>query len=131
MENSPSCYGFMQSLTTVVETNDLSGKLSWPGENGRLRDRAPWMERVRWPLQFFVACAFWNMLGTGVFGFLINPPIALFYIQGLNTTLLHAHAALFGVYGFLALGFGLLILRYIRPDLRFNNRHYLRHQSFD
>lgn len=89
------------------------------------------MERVRWPLQFFVACAFWNMLGTGVFGFLINPPIALFYIQGLNTTLLHAHAALFGVYGFLALGFGLLILRYIRPDLRFNNRHYLRHQSFD
>ncbi len=121
----------MQSLTTVVETNDLSGKLSWPGENGRLRDRAPWMERVRWPLQFFVACAFWNMLGAGVFGFLINPPIALFYIQGLNTTPLHAHAALFGVYGFLALGFGLLILRYIRPDLRFNNRHYLRHQSFD
>lgn len=43
----------------------------------------------------------------------------------------HAHTALFGVYGFLALGFGLLILRYIRLDLRFNNRHYLRHQSFD
>jgi nitric oxide reductase subunit B len=98
----------------------LLGHEAW--ENWRLRDRAPWMERVRWPLQFFVACAFWNMLGAGVFGFLINPPIALFYIQGLNTTPLHAHAALFGVYGFLALGFGLLILRYIRPDLRFNNR---------
>jgi len=98
----------------------LLGHEAW--ENWRLKDRAPWMERVRWPLQFFVACAFWNMLGAGVFGFLINPPIALFYIQGLNTTPLHAHAALFGVYGFLALGFGLLILRYIRPNLAFNER---------
>lgn len=98
----------------------LLGHEAW--ENWRLRDRAPWMERVRWPLQFFVACAFWNMLGAGVFGFLINPPIALFYIQGLNTTPLHAHAALFGVYGFLALGFGLLILRYIRPALRLNDK---------
>jgi len=98
----------------------LLGHEAW--ENWRLKDRAPWMERVRWPLQFFVACAFWNMLGAGVFGFLINPPISLFYIQGLNTTPLHAHAALFGVYGFLALGFGLLILRYIRPDLQFNER---------
>jgi len=98
----------------------LLGHEAW--ENWRLKDRAPWMERVRWPLQFFVACAFWNMLGAGVFGFLINPPIALFYIQGLNTTPLHAHAALFGVYGFLALGFGLLILRHIRPNLQFNER---------
>ncbi len=56
-----------------------------------------------------VAVAFWNMIGAGVFGFLINPPISLFYIQGLNTTAVHAHAALFGVYGFLALGFVLLI----------------------
>ena len=98
----------------------LLGHEAW--ENWRLKDRAPWMERVRWPLQFFVACAFWNMLGAGVFGFLINPPIALFYIHGLNTTPLHAHAALFGVYGFLALGFGLLILRHIRPNLQFNER---------
>jgi nitric oxide reductase subunit B len=51
-----------------------------------------------------------------VFGFMINPPISLYYIQGLNTTPVHAHAALFGVYGFLALGFTLLVLRYIRPQ---------------
>ena len=37
------------------------------------------------------------MLGAGVFGFMINPPISLYYIQGLNTTPVHAHAALFGV----------------------------------
>ena len=91
-------------------------------ENWRLKSRAPWMENVRWPLMFFVAVAFWNMLGAGVLGFMINPPIALYYIQGLNTTPTHAHAALFGVYGFLALGFTLLILRYIRPHLVLDER---------
>ncbi|MGV5307242.1 nitric-oxide reductase large subunit [Pseudomonas aeruginosa] len=91
-------------------------------ENWRLKNRAAWMQRVKWPLACFVAVAFWNMLGAGVFGFMINPPISLYYIQGLNTTPTHAHAALFGVYGFLALGFTLLVLRYIRPGLAFNER---------
>ena len=91
-------------------------------ENWRLKSRAPWTENIRWPLTFFVAVAFWNMLGAGVLGFMINPPIALYYIQGLNTTPTHAHAALFGVYGFLALGFALLILRYIRPRIVFDER---------
>ena len=91
-------------------------------ENWKLKSRAPWMENIRWPLTFFVAVAFWNMLGAGVLGFMINPPVALYYIQGLNTTPTHAHAALFGVYGFLALGFSLLILRYIRPRIVFDER---------
>ncbi|MGE8610916.1 MAG: nitric-oxide reductase large subunit [Achromobacter veterisilvae] len=85
-------------------------------ENWRLKSRAAWMNDLKWPLMCFVAVAFWNMLGAGVFGFMINPPISLYYIQGLNTTPVHAHAALFGVYGFLALGFTLLVLRYIRPQ---------------
>ena len=91
-------------------------------ENWRLKNRAPWMQQIKWPLTFFVAVAFWNMLGAGVLGFMINPPIALYYVQGLNTTPTHAHAALFGVYGFLALGFSLLILRYIRPQLVFSEK---------
>lgn len=91
-------------------------------EHWSLRNRAPWMRALRWPLMCFVAVAFWNMLGAGVFGFMINTPVALFYLQGLNTTAVHAHAALFGVYGFLALGFTLLVLRYIRPDIEFSER---------
>ncbi|WP_310650555.1 MULTISPECIES: nitric-oxide reductase large subunit [Pseudomonas] len=98
----------------------LLGYEAW--ENWHLKERAAWMTNIRWPLQFFIATAFWNMLGAGVFGFLINPPISLYYIQGLNTTPLHAHAALFGVYGSLALGFSLLILRYLRPNLQFSER---------
>ena len=94
------------------------GHEAW--ENWRLKTRAPWMADLKWPLMCFVAVAFWNMLGAGVFGFMINPPISLYYIQGLNTTPVHAHAALFGVYGFLALGFTLLVLRYIRPQYALN-----------
>jgi nitric oxide reductase subunit B len=96
------------------------GHEAW--ENWRLKDRAPWMAKLKWPLMCFVAVAFWNMLGAGVFGFMINPPISLYYVQGLNTTPVHAHAALFGVYGFLALGFTLLVLRYLRPQLVFSER---------
>ncbi len=91
-------------------------------EHWRLQKQAAWMERLRWPIYCFVAVAFWNMFGAGVFGFMINPPISLYYVQGLNTTAVHAHAALFGVYGFLALGFVLLIMRYLRPNTSFDNK---------
>ena len=98
----------------------LLGHEAW--EHWAMQQKTPWMERLKWPLYCFVAVAFWNMLGAGVFGFLINPPISLYYIQGLNTTAVHAHAALFGVYGFLALGFVFLIARYLRPDTPFNDK---------
>ena len=98
----------------------LLGHEAW--EHWAMKQKAPWMERLKWPLYCFVAVAFWNMLGAGVFGFLINPPISLYYVQGLNTTAVHAHAALFGVYGFLALGFVFLIARYLRPDTPFNDK---------
>lgn len=79
--------------------------------NYRMRFAAPWAERYTWPILFFVATAFWNLVGAGLFGFLINPPISLYYIQGLNTTPLHGHAALFGVYGMLGIGLLLVCLR--------------------
>ena len=74
-----------------------------------------WAARYKWPIYFFVAVAFWNMVGAGLFGFMINPPIALYYMQGLNTTPLHGHAALFGVYGMLGIGLMLVCLRAMGP----------------
>ncbi len=82
----------------------------------RMQHRAPWMERYRWPIYFFVGVTFWNLVGAGLFGFLINPPIALYFMQGLNTTPVHGHTALFGVYGLLSLGLVLLIARKICAD---------------
>ncbi|WP_141735159.1 nitric-oxide reductase large subunit [Oligoflexus tunisiensis] len=65
----------------------------------------------RWPILFLVAVSFWNLVGAGVFGFLINPPLALYYMQGLNTTPVHGHTALFGVYGMLGIGLMLFCMR--------------------
>ncbi|MFV0439356.1 MAG: nitric-oxide reductase large subunit [Desulfopila sp.] len=76
---------------------------------------ADWMEKYKWPIRFFIGVAFWNLVGAGIFGFLINPPISLYYLQGLNTTPVHAHAALFGVYGLLSLGLVLVVLRRLFP----------------
>ncbi|WP_218598974.1 nitric-oxide reductase large subunit [Polaribacter sp. NJDZ03] len=81
-------------------------------ENWNILKSNLWMQKYKWPIFFFIAVAFWNMVGAGVFGFLINPPIALFYIQGLNTTAVHSHAALFGVYGMLGMGFIIICLRF-------------------
>jgi nitric oxide reductase subunit B len=63
----------------------------------------------------------WNLIGAGLFGFLINPPLALYYMQGLNTTATHAHAALFGVYGMLGLGLMLFCMRGLTDPARWSN----------
>jgi nitric oxide reductase subunit B len=85
-------------------------------ETYRHRLATPWMARYKWPILFFVAVAFWNLVGAGLFGFLINPPLSLYYMQGLNLTPLHGHTALFGVYGMLGIGLILFCLRGLKPD---------------
>jgi nitric oxide reductase subunit B len=82
----------------------------------------PWMARYRWPIMFFTAVAFWNVVGAGLLGFLINPPLPLYYMQGLNLTPLHGHTALFGVYGFLGIGLMLFCLRGLKPSVAWNER---------
>ncbi|MCP1372673.1 nitric-oxide reductase large subunit [Dyella lutea] len=84
-------------------------------DNWRKQHAAPWMARYRWPIMFFVAVSFWNLVGAGLFGFLVNTPIALYYMQGLNLTPLHGHTALMGVYGMLGMGLMLFCLRGIKP----------------
>jgi nitric oxide reductase subunit B len=91
----------------------LIGFEAW--ENIRLAHAKDWLTAYRWPIYFFVAVAFWNFAGAGLFGFLINPPIALYFMQGLNTTAVHGHTALFGVYGMLGIGLMLFSLRALQP----------------
>jgi nitric oxide reductase subunit B len=88
----------------------------------KLGRATPWMVRYKWPIMFFVAVAFWNLVGAGLFGFLINPPLSLYWMQGLNLTPLHGHTALFGVYGMLGIGLVLFCLRGLRPGQHWNER---------
>ena len=89
-------------------------------ENWSMVRLTPWVKNYKWPIYWFVAVAFWNLVGAGLFGFLINPPIALYYMQGLNTTPVHAHTTLFGVYGMLGIGLCLLSLRILTARQEWN-----------
>jgi len=84
--------------------------------------RRDWETAYHWPFRFFVAVLVWNLVGAGLFGFLINPPLALYYMQGLNTTATHGHAALFGVYGMLGLGLMLYCMRGLTDPANWNTR---------
>jgi nitric oxide reductase subunit B len=105
-------WGSVFSALEVVPLTMVAYSAMEDLRNGKL---APWVQRYKWPIYFFVSVAFWNMVGAGLFGFMINPPIALYFMQGLNTTPLHGHAALFGVYGMLGIGLMLVCLRAMNP----------------
>ncbi len=90
--------------------------------NMKLSKETDWLAKYKWAIYSFVAVAFWNLVGAGIFGFLINPPIALYFMQGLNTTPLHGHTALFGVYGMLGIGLILFVLRAMDTEIEWNEK---------
>jgi nitric oxide reductase subunit B len=112
-------FGSVFSALEVVPLMFL-GYDGW--ENWRHTRSTEWMRSYRWPIYFFIAVAFWNLVGAGLFGFMINPPVALYYMQGLNTTPVHGHTALFGVYGMLGMGLVLFTVKSLRPDLVWPDR---------
>jgi nitric oxide reductase subunit B len=71
----------------------------------------------RWAVLFLVAVGFWNFLGAGIFGFLVNLPMVSYYQIGTQLTANHAHASFIGVYIMLAMALLFFALRYlIRPE---------------
>jgi nitric oxide reductase subunit B len=76
----------------------------------------------RWAVLFLVSVGFWNFLGAGIFGFLINLPVVSYYEIGTALTANHGHAAMMGVYGMLALGLAMFCLRYLIPADRWPER---------
>ena len=72
--------------------------------------------RHRWTFFFLMAVGFWNFVGAGVFGFLINMPIVSYYEVGTLLTVNHGHAAFIGVFGMLAVGLMAYVLREVTAD---------------
>jgi len=108
---TPSMISALGAVFSALEVVPLVfiGYEAW--DNYRLSRNDGWVRKYRYPIYFFVAVAFWNAIGAGLFGFMINPPVALYFMQGLNTTPVHGHAALFGVYGMLGLALVLFCAR--------------------
>ncbi|HEX8613567.1 MAG TPA: nitric-oxide reductase large subunit [Telluria sp.] len=100
--------GAMFSALEVVPLA-MIGVEAW--RNYQRSKAAPWVQAYKWPILCFIAVGFWNVVGAGLLGFSINTPIALYYMQGMNMTAAHGHAALFGVYGMLGIGLMLFCLR--------------------
>ena len=100
--------GGMFSALEVVPLS-MIGIEAW--RNYQRARAAPWVQTYQWPILCFIAVGFWNLVGAGLLGFSINTPLALYYMQGLNMTAAHGHAALFGVYGMLGIGLLLFCLR--------------------
>ena len=90
------------------------------GSRQESRSSAPFPHR--WAVMFLVAVGFWNFLGAGVFGFLVNLPIVSYYQIGTALTANHAHGSMMGVYGMLAIGLALFALRYIIPPEKWPDR---------
>lgn len=72
--------------------------------------------RHKWTLRYLMAVGFWNFMGAGVFGFLINMPIVSYFEVGTYLTPNHGHAAMFGVFGMLSLSLCVFILREVSSD---------------
>jgi len=105
--NSMIAWGAMFSALEVVPLAIIGYEAY---ETYSLRRSQTWVSRYHWAIMFFVATAFWNLFGAGMLGFLINMPVSLYFIQGLNTTATHAHGAFMGVYGNLGIGLMLFSL---------------------
>jgi nitric oxide reductase subunit B len=65
----------------------------------------------KWTFNFLMAVGFWNFVGAGIFGFLINLPIVSYFETGTLLTVNHGHAAMVGVFGMLAIGLAVFAIR--------------------
>lgn len=70
----------------------------------------------RWTFYFLMAVGFWNFVGAGIFGFLINLPIISYFETGTMLTPNHGHAAMMGVFGMLAVALTVFALRQVLTD---------------
>ena len=73
-------------------------------------------KRHKWTFYFLMAVGFWNFVGAGVFGFLINLPVVSYYEVGTLLTTNHGHAAMMGVFGLLAMALMVFAMRQTLPD---------------
>ncbi len=70
----------------------------------------------KWTFYFLMAVGFWNFVGAGICGFLINLPIVSYFEVGTLLTPNHGHTALMGVFGMEAMALMVLAFRQVLTD---------------
>ena len=109
-----ACFSALEVVPLTLLTLDAWGFVR------RARNGPEVAQKQRWAIRFLVAVGVWNFLGAGVFGFLINTPIVSYFEMGTVLTTNHGHAAMFGVFGMLALGVLVFVVRALQTDAAWN-----------
>ncbi|HZM00601.1 MAG TPA: cbb3-type cytochrome c oxidase subunit I, partial [Planctomycetota bacterium] len=124
-----SCFSALEVVPLTLLTLD-AWQFMRLQDRGEARAGAGRSTRHRWAILFLIAVGFWNFVGAGVFGFLINLPIVSYFEMGTTLTTNHGHAALFGVFGMLALAVLVFCLRSIASDAAWGRNERLLRTSF-
>ena len=110
-----ACFSALEVVPLTLLTLDAAGFIRLH-QRTVASDGKDLASKHRWAIYFFVAVGVWNFLGAGVFGFLINTPIVSYFEVGTVLTSNHGHAAMFGVFGMLALGVLVFVIRALQSD---------------
>lgn len=110
-----SCFSALEVVPLTLLTLDASGFIQLRKKN-QLADGTDMASKQKWAIYFFIAVGVWNFVGAGIFGFLINTPIVSYFEMGTTLTANHGHAAMFGVFGMLALGVLVFCMRAMQSD---------------
>ncbi len=110
-----ACFSALEVIPLTLLTLDAWDFIRLKDQNCQ-ECQKPLAAEQKWAIYFLIAVGVWNFVGAGVFGFLINLPIVSYFEIGTSLTANHGHAAMFGVFGMLALGVVFFCLRAIRGN---------------
>ncbi len=110
-----ACFSALEVVPLTLLTLEASGFIQLRKRN-QLADGADMASKQKWSIYFLIAVGVWNFIGAGIFGFLINTPIVSYFEMGTTLTANHGHAAMFGVFGMLALGVLVFCMRTMQSD---------------
>ncbi len=108
-------FSALEVVPLTLLTLDAWDFMKLTGAAGEVQ-RPPQVTRHKWAFYFLMAVGFWNFVGAGVFGFLINMPVVSYFEVGTVLTLNHGHAAMLGAFGMLAMALLVLCLRHVLTD---------------
>ncbi|MEO6951397.1 MAG: nitric-oxide reductase large subunit [Polyangia bacterium] len=110
-----SCFSALEVVPLTLLTLDAWDFIRFKNHARASGERSLVGEHI-WAIRFLIAVGVWNFVGAGVFGFLINLPIVSYFEMGTTLTPNHGHAAMFGVFGMLALAVLVFCMRALYTD---------------
>ncbi|MEO6878917.1 MAG: cbb3-type cytochrome c oxidase subunit I [Gemmatimonadaceae bacterium] len=110
-----ACFSAFEVVPLTLLTLDAAGFVHLRKRN-QVADGTDMASKQKWAIYFLIAVGVWNFVGAGILGFLITMPIVSYFEIGTTLTANHSHAAMFGVFGMLALGVLVFAMRAMQSD---------------